>query len=418
MFFYESLLNQAMNGIDGTAIIPTIMNVAYSVLLLSFLFGVYQAFARGGDVRELGITSIKYLVVGLALAAYPAAFRSVNAMFNQLAAFIDHTSGATAVLGNWYTQLSDYWVNNGSEISWSLLSTTVASLLNVLLMVIGYILYPITYTVFAFFYGLYGSILYVVGPLILALLPVLGIGQLARTYLVNLMIFNGWGVIYAILGVLMTAINIDQVSALQADRSFAGQFVGLGVNTLIGPVSVFYSLAIALIPFIASRIVKGDVGATVLTMIGTAIAATKVATSTIAGAAGGAGGSSGGGGGGAGSSRAASPSTGHHSGFQSGAGNRVCAGKDRERHHAPVRRRSSMTAKPVPEKAAYTRYYEHDGLLRAYANRAIGARSQGAGPAVPGGLSQLCARHGGTRLCRSAQPDDRQPARIYPQQAA
>ncbi|MCI0423443.1 MAG: hypothetical protein L0312_30205, partial [Acidobacteria bacterium] len=76
MFFYESLLTRALDGIDQTAIVAAILNVSYAILLLCFLFGLYQSFARGGDVRHLGITGLKYLSMGLALLAYPAAFRS------------------------------------------------------------------------------------------------------------------------------------------------------------------------------------------------------------------------------------------------------------------------------------------------------------------------------------------------------
>src|SRR5947208_7148840 len=294
MFFYEQTLDQALNGIDATAIIPTVMNTSYAILLVCFLFGVYQAFARGGDVRQLGVTCLKYLVMGLALVAYPDAFRSTNGMFNHLAKFIDTASGANDALGNWVSQLGAYWNVNGFSISWNLLTTTLAATLNLILMVIGYILYPVTYTIFSFFYALYGSILYVVGPVILALYPVLGIGQIATTYLINLMIFNGWGVIYAILGALMTAININQVSSLQADQSFLGSFAGLGTSTLLGLVSIFYSLAIGLIPFIASRIVRGDIGATLVTMIAAAVTATKVVPAAASGVSGGFAGSVGG----------------------------------------------------------------------------------------------------------------------------
>jgi hypothetical protein len=52
--------------------------VSYAILLLCFLFGLYQSFTRGGDVRHLGVTGLKYLSMGLALLAYPAAFRSVG----------------------------------------------------------------------------------------------------------------------------------------------------------------------------------------------------------------------------------------------------------------------------------------------------------------------------------------------------
>lgn len=287
MFFYETTLERALNGIDGTAMLPTILNVSYSVLLVCFLFGVYQAFARGGDTRLLGITCMKYLAMGLGLIAYSTVFRSVNDMFNQLAHFIDSSAGAGDAFRSWFSQLSAYWTDNGSPITWQLLTTTFAALLNLLLMIAGYVIYPITYTLFAFFYAMYGSILYAVGPLVLALYPVIGIGQMARTYLINLMIFNGWGVIYTILGSLIAVINVNQVSDLMADQSFLGQFFGLGANTLIGLVSVIYALAIALIPFIAGRIVKGDVGGTMLTLIATAYTAAKTVPAAASGAAGG-----------------------------------------------------------------------------------------------------------------------------------
>ena len=70
-----------------------------------------------------------------------------------------------------------------------------------------------------------------------------------------------------------------------ADQSFLGQLFQLGANTLIGLVSVIYALAIALIPFIASRIVKGDVGGTMLTLIATAYSAAKTVPAAASGAA-------------------------------------------------------------------------------------------------------------------------------------
>ena len=53
MFFYELTLQRALNGIDATAMMPTILNIANAVLLACLLFGTYQAWARGGDSRLL-----------------------------------------------------------------------------------------------------------------------------------------------------------------------------------------------------------------------------------------------------------------------------------------------------------------------------------------------------------------------------
>ena len=288
MFFYELTLQRALNGIDATAMMPTILNIANALLLVCLLFGTYQAWARGGDSRLLGVTLLKYLAMGLGLFAYSRVFRTFNGMFNDVARMIETAMGETDVLGSWIapvaSALAGQWV---SDQLGPADDDNFGQCLNVVTMLVGYILYPITYTIFAFFYAMYGSILYVVGPLVLALYPALGVTQIARTYLINLMIFNGWGVLYAILGALLSAVNIDQVSALTADQSFLGQFYGLGANTLVGLVSVIYSLAIALIPFIASRIVRGDVGATMVTMIAATFTAVNAAVGAAAGAAGG-----------------------------------------------------------------------------------------------------------------------------------
>ncbi len=134
---------------------------------------------------------------------------------------------------------------------------------------IGYIVYPITYALFSLFYALYGSILYVVGPFVLALFPALGFGQLARTYLVNLMIFNAWGLLYSIFGALMAAIDMNTVNGVLNSGSFVGAFNGVTGSLLLGLASILLSLCIALIPFLARRIVEGDVGQTMTAVIRT-----------------------------------------------------------------------------------------------------------------------------------------------------
>src|SRR4030095_5369542 len=210
MFFYEVTLQRALNGIDATAMMPTILNIANAVLLACLLFGSYQAWARGGDSRLLGVTLVKYLAVGLGLYAYSTVFRTFNGMFNDVARFIDGSTSGGDAFKNWKDEISAYWSIAGSEIMWQVLNTSLARGINLFPTGVGYVLYPITYLIFAFFYATYGCILYAVGPLVLALYPATGVTQIARTYLINLMIFNGWGIIYSVVGSLLAAINVDQ----------------------------------------------------------------------------------------------------------------------------------------------------------------------------------------------------------------
>jgi len=189
---------------------------------------------------------------------------------------------------------------------WGMITGAFSGLLESLLLLVGYILFPITYALFSLFYALYGSILYVVGPFVLALYPAFGFGVMARKYLVNLMIFNAWGVLYSIFGALMAAINMNSVNAVLNSGNFVGAFNGVTGSLLLGLASILLSLCIALIPFLAKRIVEGDVGQTMISVISTSVIAARSvgALFSAGGGAGGAGGagSSGGGAGGGGSS--------------------------------------------------------------------------------------------------------------------
>jgi hypothetical protein len=277
MFYFQQLFNTAMNGIDSGGATAGVVQVAQFVLLASLLFGVYEAWARGGDTHYLGATALRFFAIGLMLINYGTAFRDVNGMFNSVANFIDTTTaGGVDVFGRWMNDLSTYWNNNnGIQALWGLITGAFSGVLESVLLLIGYIVFPITYAIFALLYALYGSILYVVGPFVLAFYPAFGFGQLARTYLVNLMIFNAWGLLYAIFGALMAAINMNTVNGVLNSGNFVGAFNGVTGSLLLGLASILLSLCIVLIPFLAKRIVEGDVGQTMTTVARTTLIAAK-----------------------------------------------------------------------------------------------------------------------------------------------
>jgi hypothetical protein len=264
MFYFDRLLAQALTGIDRTSMLTGMMGIAYTILLISFLIGLYQAAMRGGDLQALGVTAIKYLIVAIILANWTSVFREVNGAFNQVAQFIDNSSGAGDMFLNWLDQLSQQFKANGVVELLPLVKNTDAALLTVLLIVVSYLVYALMVVVFAFFYTLYGSLLYVTGPLVLSLLPMAGVGQLAKNYATNLMIWNAWGILYATFGSLITAIQLNRVNDLS---SFAGFFTGTIDSFVLGLISIFYALALGLIPFIARRVVSGEVGATAFALV-------------------------------------------------------------------------------------------------------------------------------------------------------
>ena len=277
-FYFEQLLQNGLNGIDQQGITAAVLQIAGVILILSLLWAVYEAYASGGDVRYLGVAAIKYLVLGLVFLNYPSAFRAVNGMFNGVADGIYNLSGGLDVIKNWDNSLAQAWQTNPNWFSsiWNWVTGGISAIVAGLITLIGYLILPFTYTLFTLFYALYGSILYVVGPFVLALIPSRGLGQLGRTYFVNMMIFQCWGLLYAILQALMTALQITD--PMQFNGSFLQAFVGASQMIVMSVASVLLSIMVALIPFIASRIVRGDIGSTLMTVVGGVMTAGAVAS--------------------------------------------------------------------------------------------------------------------------------------------
>jgi hypothetical protein len=283
-FYFEQLLNTALGGIDGSNIMSTVLEVAASILLLSFLYSAYEAFASGGDVRALAGASVKYLLLGLIFASYGAIFRGVIGMFSSVADFIYSSTGVGDLFSNWLNQLSGYAQTNGWSSIWGLITGGISGFLSMAIIMAGFIIYPLSYLLFTVFYALYGSILYVVGPFVLALLPSRSLGQLARTYAVNVMVFGAWSIIYAILQVLMSAVNLNSVNSVLNANGVLNSFMGSGSMILLALVSMLFSICIAFIPYFASRIVRGEVGSTLLALGGAALTVASTAA-TLAGKA-------------------------------------------------------------------------------------------------------------------------------------
>lgn len=280
-FYFEQVLQTALNGIDQNVTGP-VLQIAGVILILSLLYAVYEAYSNGGDVRALGVAGTKYLVLGLVFLNYQSAFRSVNGMFNSVADFIYNTNGIGDVIQSWLNSVSAYIGQQGLSSFWTLVTGAISGLLDVILILVGLIILPVSYTLFTLAYAMYGSILYLIGPFLLALWPSRIMGQLSRTYFVNLMIFQSWGLLYAILQVLITALQMNSINSVLNGNGVLNAFVGSSQMVLLGAVSILFSIAIALIPFIASRIVRGEVGNTVFAVAALANRAARVVFSSNA----------------------------------------------------------------------------------------------------------------------------------------
>jgi len=300
MFYYEQMFNTALSGIMSAGLMSSVLTVAYGILLASLLFSAYEAWTKGGDVRALGVAGVKYLALGALFmndgAVYERVFRDVLGAFNQ----ISHTmagAGPTDVFKGWANDI--YVQGNLSTTFLNLVTGSIPGLLSALLLLIAMIVYPVAYALFAVFYSLYGTILFVTGPLVLALMPSFGLGSLARRYAINVMIFGAWGLIYGIFCRLAIAINVNSMAALTSANSFAGVLAGASQEILLAVASILFSVCILLIPVLAKRIVEGDLGGSMLTVLGAATTMAQSLMSIAAGASGGMQGAAAGGGGGA-----------------------------------------------------------------------------------------------------------------------
>jgi hypothetical protein len=281
---FERFLTQALSGIDSTGITSGMKNVAYVVLLVGFLWQVYQSAMHGGDVRGLGTGLIKYVVTAVVVMNYATVFSTINQGFVNAGNWVSNASGGN-VLQNWANDLQAQYNQYGFQHLWGFITGSIAGVIDGLLILVAYVLYPIVVVIFGFFYIFYGSVLYIFGPIVIALMPLGGANRLAKSYVENIFVWNAWPILYGGFGALLTAVQMGQVGQMLNQNDFLGGLGNLEGAFLIGLVSIVYSLAIAIIPFIAKRIVSGDVGSTAVAIVGTAVTALTAGAAGIEGAA-------------------------------------------------------------------------------------------------------------------------------------
>ena len=138
MFYFQNLFSTALDGIDSGGTSAGVVQVAEYILLAALMFGIFQAWAQGGDTQMLGVTGVRFFAMGLILVNYTTVFRDVNGTFNGVANFIDtSTAGGVDVFAKWMSDIGSYWQNNGMSSLWGLITGALASLLESVLLLLG-----------------------------------------------------------------------------------------------------------------------------------------------------------------------------------------------------------------------------------------------------------------------------------------
>lgn len=266
-YFWASALQSAINGINSSGLIGVLSGVGYAVLLLSFLWGVYESFLRGGDVRGVVISLMKYTVTTIVIQNWSQVFQNCVDGFGDIAATIIQHSVNTDLTSSWSQQLQTFYTTqstsgmpNGLEALSHIDDIVGTALINLLLQVVAIAIWPLCVEVFALFYALWGCVLYCIGPLVLALLPSMGFSRMAKGYIQNFIIWNMWVVLLAILWAMLWALNLTSVDTLLNTDGLLGFLQGVSATLLVSISTLLLSICTTIIPFVAKHVLQGEFG--------------------------------------------------------------------------------------------------------------------------------------------------------------
>jgi hypothetical protein len=266
IFEYQSMITSVVKGIGGNLLV-TIQGVAYVVMTICLVLGVYEAYSKGGEIRTLAGTFMKYAVAAFLIGYWSPFFSDLFSGFNEIAGTIDSSYGAGDLAQTWWTGLQNLWNSQGYNSIFTGIAFSPSAIITLLEILVAYVIYPVAVQIFALIYTFWGSCLFALGPLVVALAPSSLVNSLTKYYILNLGVWNAWTVIYAVFACLITAIHGNDVNAVLngnmsafglANQAFGA--MGGGIE-MIGLISIIYALCILLIPMVAGFILRGQFSA-------------------------------------------------------------------------------------------------------------------------------------------------------------
>ena len=277
IFEFQTMMRTVQTGM-ATRMIPALQNVSYVLMVACLVLGIYEAYAKGGDTRQLTATVFKYIVVAFIVGNWTTFFTDTMTGFNQIAQYVDNSYGGGDLMKDWGKQLADNWTSNGYGSIWNMITSGGAAIVNSLEVAIAYIIFPVAVQIFTLIYIFWGAVVYAVGPLVLALAPSRMVNSVAKFYIQNLVVWNCWAIVYAVLACLITAVNGKDMTA---SPFFANTVTGAQTQIWIGLTSILYAICILLIPVIAFFVLKaefGGVGGALLGLLATVNQASRLAS--------------------------------------------------------------------------------------------------------------------------------------------
>jgi hypothetical protein len=267
VFEFQSMMTTVVNSIGGS-VLSAIQSVAYLMMTICLVLGIYEAYVKGGDLRSLATTFLKYTVAAFVIGYWSNVFSDTFSGFNSIASAIDNSTGGFDLIKAWTSGLARLFTQNGYAGMMKAIPWTPSALLTLVEIALAYIIYPICTQIFAIIYTFWGSCLFAVGPFVIALAPSSIVNSLSKYYTLNLVVWNAWTVLYAVFGCLISAIHMNDVNGIASGNAGAigfGSFTGAGPLDggieAIGLISVIYAILILLIPMVAAFVLRGQFSA-------------------------------------------------------------------------------------------------------------------------------------------------------------
>ena len=253
---YENGISTILSSSSISSLSTAINGVSLGLVAVTALIGVYAAFVDGGNVRTLSTTLFKYVVAAYIISNWTSLFSTMASDMLTVTQTISSTSSSTTDVFNSFQQsLSTYYQNtgNGGILQW-FNNATGQTILTILTALCAFI-EAAAYAFFCLWYTFWGAILWGVGPIIIALLPGAGLGKYASAYLSKVGEWLLWPILYAILGSLMTALNMTSATNLANASATNSQ---MSAQVIIIETSVALAICLLTIPFTAHALIAGQ----------------------------------------------------------------------------------------------------------------------------------------------------------------
>jgi len=294
---YQSTITNILSNASVKPIGTAIQGVAISLVAVTALVGIYEAFFDAGNLRAAAITMLKYIIVAYLITNWTSLFQTMITDMARVTNTLQGGATDTDVYDAFNQSLQSYYASTGDGILTQLFNAASGQILMVVLTAICSFIESAAYMFFCFWYTFSGAILWGIGPIIIALLPSSGLGRYAKAYLSKVGEWLMWPILYAILGAIMVALNMNTATAILNTNSTLSQ---QSQQVYIIATSIALAICLLTIPFTAHTLISGHFALAGGVLVGLVMKTTRVAQSAgRVGASGGAvGGRSGGGSGG------------------------------------------------------------------------------------------------------------------------